>query len=1145
MKTKLTLATLFFVCATMLSLGQERVTNLENYLTHEAESGSLEVKDASYVITSQHTSSTSGIHHVYFNQAINGLKIIGTESSVHLSKTDVVIKKSIRFLPDTQSKVNASSPSLSALNAITSAANQLGYTIKSNISEITSTNERSNTKQFTTGGISLSPIPVELVYFANEKGDIILGWDLSIQETTGQNWWNVIVDASSGAIINQVNWVTSCNFDHDHSTHEKVETLDYNSNLYDIPNYTAVADDLAGCVECYEVFAFPIESPYFGNRTIEVNPASSIASPFGWHDTNGVPGAEFTITRGNNVHAFDAGDNQGFSPDAGDDLDFIGYPFSQTYTNQNQFEEAAITNLFYWNNIIHDVFNVYGFDAVSGNFQENNYGQGGLGSDSVDAQAQIAVLCNAFMATPPDGANPRMEMYVCGDKDGNFDNLVIAHEYGHGITNRLTGGAAAAGCLQSNEQMGEGWSDYFGIIMTMTADDIGPDPRPVGTYLFGQGPNGNGIRPFPLSTDLTVNPHTYNDIGSESIPHGVGSVWSAMLWDMTWLLIDEYGWDADLDNFTGDINQDAGNVMSLALVVEALKFQPCAPGFVDGRDAILAADVALYDGANQCLIWEAFARRGLGVSADQGSSASTGDGTEAFDVPSGLAEFTAPADLCQSVDVTILQGGSPFGGVYSGPGVTDNGDGSSYTFDPVAAGVGVHTITYEVQDGVCSIASIASDEVEVLFAPQPPTSIGATDVCGNEEVTVTATVTDPSNTIKWYDAPTGGTLLSQGASYTFSPTEDTTLYAEEGPVFTTSELKISEISLQFPDVIEVTNIGATFDYTGYKLVISEEPFDQFNVVNPITQDIGMMQENSAKFYSDDANAGANAWGNNIWWGEGGSGWALIIDPSGNVVDSVFWNASEALVNSFNIATEGFNITAADLEWQGAGADFSDVCNSSFRRTGENDNASNWLATCLDSDYGIYNADIGLGFQDCLASRVPTLVTVETQIPTISCPEDETVIIETGTTIAVPNFTESAVATDNCDEVTVTQSPNPGQNVDEGQYEITLTATDGAGNEVSCSFTYTVNEVLDVNEAALGSHISISPNPTSGMVQLVNNTSVVLKQVTVVDVNGRIVQTIKPTPIGITDIDLTQVAQGVYFVKIISENASVIKRIIKR
>lgn len=38
---------------------------------------------------------------------------------------------------------------------------------------------------------------------------------------------------------------------------------------------------------------------------------------------------------------------------------------------------------------------------------------------------------------------------------GDLDNGVITHEYGHGISNRLTGGPLNSGCLVVNEQMGK------------------------------------------------------------------------------------------------------------------------------------------------------------------------------------------------------------------------------------------------------------------------------------------------------------------------------------------------------------------------------------------------------------------------------------------------------------------------------------------------------------------------------------------------------------------------------------------------------------------------------------------------------------------------------------------------------------------
>jgi hypothetical protein len=72
--------------------------------------------------------------------------------------------------------------------------------------------------------------------------------------------------------------------------------------------------------------------------------------------------------------------------------------------------------------------------------------------------------------------------------------------------------------------------------------------------------------------------------------------------------------------------------MTLQLVVDALKLQKCNPGFVDMRNAMILADSIRYGGANKELLWKAFARRGLGASANQGGTSNT-DGTEAFDLP--------------------------------------------------------------------------------------------------------------------------------------------------------------------------------------------------------------------------------------------------------------------------------------------------------------------------------------------------------------------------------------------------------------------------------------------------------------------------------------------------------------------------------
>ena len=260
------------------------------------------------------------------------------------------------------------------------------------------------------------------------------------------------------------------------------------------------------------------------------------------------------------------------------------------------------------------------------------------------------------LALAASGAPVTVETTVLNDRLSSFDAGVVVHEYAHGISNRLVGGPSDVGCLSNGftnqenpaasrpgEQMGEGWSDFYGLLLTQRDGTNGRQPRGVGTYLRFEVADGPGIRKAPYSTDFAVNDYTYQDVISGaahapaggrglSIPHGVGFVWASMLWDMTWELIDALGFSEDIADASGG----AGNQVALNLVTTGLKLTPCSPGFVDARDAILAADEALYGGAHTDLIWRAFARRGLGVDARQGSPDNPNDGRVGFTTPSGL-----------------------------------------------------------------------------------------------------------------------------------------------------------------------------------------------------------------------------------------------------------------------------------------------------------------------------------------------------------------------------------------------------------------------------------------------------------------------------------------------------------------------------
>ena len=131
---------------------------------------------------------------------------------------------------------------------------------------------------------------------------------------------------------------------------------------------------------------------------------------------------------------------------------------------------------------------------------------------TADAIELATRLVNGEVVTTTLHAAPRI--------DGALDNGVVVHEYTHGLSNRLTGGPSTTSCLSNGEQMGEGWSDYYGLMMTTdwanakTTDGV--LARPIGNYAAGYTPEYDGIRNYPYSTDFAINPWTYDSLKMSS-----------------------------------------------------------------------------------------------------------------------------------------------------------------------------------------------------------------------------------------------------------------------------------------------------------------------------------------------------------------------------------------------------------------------------------------------------------------------------------------------------------------------------------------------------------------------------------------------------------------------------------------------------
>ena len=757
-----------------------------NYILLQQQSWKLSDADvANFKVQDSYADDFNGVTHVFLIQQNAGIELYNAIVNVSVLPNGEVIFAGNRSMPHLSSASNATNPVLTPEQAVRKACENLKVACPTFLQIVKG--EEENTYNCDKGDFVLSDVHIKLRYQRIDDKTAHLAWDLNIDKLDESDHWSLRVDALNGNILDKNSWTTHCSFNRlvnssdsqlvcdDINSKDKTEQS--NNLLTDSPS-TRIS--VLGDNASYNVFPLPIESPSYGTRQLITNPADAKASPFGWHDTDGIPGPEYTITRGNNVHAYldwKASNVSSLDEPSNSNLTF-DFPFNNNFepdTNRN----AAVVNLFYVNNMMHDISYYYGFTEAAGNFQVKNYTGAPGANDWVKAHAQDGAklsspsLNNANFTTPPDGSSSTMNMYVwslqnanllhvtapgnlagdfmCGTAsfgnpvstthisgpvaimndgsgnpslgcnlpaldytgkivlidrgtcffdakvynaqqkgavgvivvdnteentfsmglasvgasvkipsvlikksdgdrlrsaasgnglnasiysdgigpnrlDGDFDNGIMSHEYTHGISGRLTGGRLNSGCLQTGEEAnGEGWSDFLALVVTAKPGDAGNTLRGVGTYVTREPNNGVGIRIYPYTNDMSIDKHTYDDIIADTEVHDVGEVWTSVLWDLYWRFVDIYGWNADVKNIS------SGNGKMVRLVFDAMKIQPCNPGFLDARDAILAADRADFNGDNQCLIWETFARRGMGYSADQGSPLVYNDNTQSFD----------------------------------------------------------------------------------------------------------------------------------------------------------------------------------------------------------------------------------------------------------------------------------------------------------------------------------------------------------------------------------------------------------------------------------------------------------------------------------------------------------------------------------
>jgi uncharacterized repeat protein (TIGR01451 family) len=596
----------------------------------------------------------NGLRTVAWQQQLDGIPVFESVLIGNTTKRGELVSLSSQFLPNLSALADAGTPArarvqaappISGIDAILKAAADLGETWDA--AKITATG------QIAGDGYTVFTTPrkayARMVWLPLDRNRLRLCWEVMLDSHQAvPHRYVLLVDAQDGQ-----SWLRR-------SLTCYISDATYNVYTSDSPSPFSPGWPTPNSAQ-----------PPFTNRVLVTTNAFDVnASPDGWIPDGG------NTTTGNNVDAFVDRDFNGFPDQArpvGNPNRVFDFPLDLTLDPVN-YISASTVQLFYGANFYHDRLYELGFTEAAGNYQENNFGRGGLGGDSitgvVQAGADLGIANNSVFFGAPDGVSGEVAMFIFDQpnpsRDGSLDTDVLYHELTHGTSGRLVGGGVGISALQT-AGMGEGWSDFYALSLVSQSSD---DPDAVyaeGGYVtfqfFGLLENYYfGIRHYPYCTDLSKNPFTFKDIDpAQVLPHaGVpvsslypfntaeapevhhqGEVWCVTLWDVRANLIHKYGF--------------AGNEMMLQFVIDGMKLGPANPTFLQARDAILLANRVDNGGADLPQIWRGFAKRGMGFSAVDPAASTTRGIIEAYDVP------------ILSIESITLSGGN-------GNGIIDNNE---------------------------------------------------------------------------------------------------------------------------------------------------------------------------------------------------------------------------------------------------------------------------------------------------------------------------------------------------------------------------------------------------------------------------------------------------------------------------------------
>ena len=577
-------------------------------------------------ITRDAVTAHNGVRTIWWQQEIAGAEVVGCDLRANVLPDGRIVSIGSRMLPDPALvAARAADATLTAESAVRAASKTIGVVMTEPLVPRDAPAAAGPVRFARPAVLQMEPT-AQRVYFPVAFNDVRPAWRCTVGAAGDPNVYEIIIDAGTGSVLLRENLVK------------------YGGGP---ASYRVWTGDSPAPMSPGLLTPDGTQAPIVARTLVTLTSIDATASPNGWIS------AGLNETLGNNVDAHldvNGDDLPDLPRPQGSPFRVFDFPLDLMMA-PTTYQDAAVTQGFYVSNWYHDLIYGLGFTEGFANFQTDNFGRGGVGGDALAIDMQDGAGTNnaQFLGVGADGSASRVQMFIFDGptpaRDGGIDAQILIHELTHGTSIRLHGGLGGP----QGGGMGEGWSDFFALAMLADPLDNPNAPYPVGAYTtfnaFGQVFVDNyyyGIRRFPYSTDLSINPLTYADINAAQFAidpavlrnpvfgssdptevHNVGEMWCNVLWEARALMIAKHGFAV-------------GNDLIMRLTLDGMKLTTTSsPSMVQSRDAILMADLVDTGGANRCDLWAAFAKRGLGGGAVSASS-STAVITEAFDAALGV-----------------------------------------------------------------------------------------------------------------------------------------------------------------------------------------------------------------------------------------------------------------------------------------------------------------------------------------------------------------------------------------------------------------------------------------------------------------------------------------------------------------------------